>query len=265
MTAPGTTPTAMKMRSSARSDARRAMSPATTSAAMMTAAIATASQRTTRPRDEMQQGVEVERDEGGRHGVGSVSGARRRGGRRRSRRVGWPTPAVSPTGSSGGHGADIIGPWLVVARGRAAGLGGDTRRRILGGPPARARRPAHGGTGRASRADTERDTHGTTWNRTASPPAGGPAGPDRSPNRRRGAGRLRGPPRSRPVRPAGPRPPSPVARGDRRGPVARIRHAPRPARCARPSGSSATASRTLASRRIRCSTSRRSRSASEPA
>ncbi len=42
--------------------------------------------------------------------LGSVSGARRRGGRRRRRGVGWPTPPVSPTGSSGGHDADIIGP-----------------------------------------------------------------------------------------------------------------------------------------------------------
>ena len=53
---------------------------------------------------------------------------------------------------------------------------------------------------------------------------------------------LRRPPRPGPVRPARPRPPAAVARGDRRRPVARIRRRPRPGRCARPCGSSATAS-----------------------
>ena len=173
--------------------------------------------------DEMEQGVEVERDEGGRHGVGSVSGARRRGGRRRLGGVGWPTPAVSPTGSSGGHGADIIGPWLAIARGRAAGLGGDTRRRILGGPPARARRPAHGGTGRASRASTDGMRMAR---RGAAPQALLQVDLLGRIEVRTAAGArvvLRRPSRPRPLRPAGPRPPPAVARGDRRRPLARIR------------------------------------------
>ena len=90
MTAPGTIPTAMNSRSSGRSWTRRAESPAAMSAATIDHGERDRLPAHDEALGEVQQRVEIERDDGDRHGAGQcIEG----GG------VGWPTPpAVSAAG-----------------------------------------------------------------------------------------------------------------------------------------------------------------------
>ena len=163
-----------------------------------------------------EQWVEVERDDGDRHGVGQCIEPPRRCA---PIGVGGPTPALSGTGSpaSGASRTSCrqsrwsrggVATWLGAARN-----GGSGARRSV-------RRPAQGGTGRASRASRPWDVMRRDESDPTHDPSRQPARAPRRPDARRRGGATRGPPRAGAVRTARAGASTANARGDRRGPVA---------------------------------------------
>ena len=257
MTAPGTIPTAMNRRSSGRSAARRAI----------------AAGRDERGGDddgerdrlpahdealgEAQQRVEVERDDGDRHGAGQCI---------EGRGVGWPTPRLSRSGSPGRSAGGHHRRRSRWGTGALPPAGGGAERRVLGDPPFPIPAPGPRGDGPGVGAH-EAGTH--TCRETRSRPVARPSGstcsaPSTCSTARRHRRPTRRPPRARRCSPCwswpagrGPARRSPPTSGRRPTPR-------RPDRCGRRSGSSATGSSAPASTLTRSSTSARSRSASAP-
>ena len=126
ITAPGTAPTAMYRRSSARSEARRARSPGDDQTGGEDGGERDRLPSHDEAVAQAQEGVEVERDDGDRHGPASVPVRRR---------VGWPTRHVSPVPSRAMHAARHH-PAHTAGRARAqpAVMGG-TRSASLGAVP----------------------------------------------------------------------------------------------------------------------------------
>ena len=256
MTAPGTMPTAMIRRSSARRSTRRAVQPAAIRAAAMTTASATVCQRTTRPSARWSSGSKSN----AMTAIGTVPVSVSKAEVSAGRHLGCHAAGRLCRRPADHHRREPEG-----ARGRHHQQGGRTGTAVLGDLPSRSRRPAAGGTGRASDA---RGLGRERWRHTQRPPDARPFGFGSS------APSTCAPPVARSSSSAAathpPCSPCSSCHADR-GPARRSprtsgprRTRPRPARSARPCGSSGMGCSRRALRRIRSSTSAPSRSASSP-